>query len=84
MSELKSCPFCGSMPKVFGEKVNAQYADGEWIETEITTYFVQPFCLPWCPYGNVHARAFGVVGGTRYTTSEAAIKAWNRRAENDR
>lgn len=79
---LEPCPFCGQVPHMYGRR-RRDYVDGEWAKAEAEEYWVKPFCMPWCYLGNVNARAFGVIGGMRYNTPEAAAKAWNRRTEND-
>ena len=74
--EIRPCKFCGFIPKLFGREIR-DYVDGEWAEKTRKEYWIQPFCWVGCEYGNMHANKFGVIGGTRYISEEAAIKAWN-------
>lgn len=78
--KLKPCPFCGRMPHLYGRR-RRDYVDGEWAENEAEEYWVKPFCSITCILGNAHARAYGAVDGIKYETPEAAMKAWNSRAE---
>lgn len=80
MSEvkLKPCPFCGQIPNLYGQEVR-DYANGEWAEQSRKEYWVQPRCLITCLIGDMRVKAFGVIGGVRYMSANAAIKAWNTR-----
>lgn len=77
--ECKPCPFCGEVPDLYGWEVR-DYVNGEWAEMTRKEYWVQTNCLPSCLMGNMQATAYGIVGGIRYVSEEAAIKAWNKRA----
>ena len=81
--KLKPCPFCGQVPHMYGMR-RRDYVDGKWAQAEGEEYWVKPFCLPWCYLGEVSARAFRITEGIHYKTPEAAAKAWNRRAANER
>lgn len=68
MDELKPCPFCGS--GVF-LKIDNRYPQGE----RVTAYEV--VCTNYeCVIYNAD--------NTYFLTPEAAVEAWNRRADNDR
>lgn len=77
--ELKPCPFCGKMPKMFGAEIR-DFVDGEWAQATRREFWVKPFCNIACTLGKAHSRAYGVIGGIMYKTPEAAAEAWNRRA----
>ena len=80
---LKPCPFCGNSPKLFGKKIRE--IDGETMEVmpERTEWEVVPFCQITCVLGHAFSAAYGIHGAGGYKTPKAAIKAWNRRADND-
>ena len=80
MEELKPCPFCGEIPAMYGRK-RRDYVNGEWAKEAGKEFWVKPRCVPSCILGNMHSRAYGVIGGMEYTSPEAAAKAWNRRSE---
>ena len=76
--KLKPCPFCGKIPNLYGQEVR-DYVNGEWTEMSRKEYWVQTQCSITCLMGIARAKAYGVIGGTRYTSENAAIKAWNTR-----
>lgn len=87
--ELKPCPFCGVVPELLGREridyvqpITNEIKDSTnngWSKESIKEYWVQPRCVPSCIYVKIHSRAFGDVGGIRYTSRDAAAKAWNKR-----
>ena len=77
---LENCPFCGGEAFICGEEVT-DFVRGEWAPESRKEFWVQTHCWPTCIYGNTHARAFGVIGGIKYRTPEAAVEAWNRRSK---
>ena len=88
-SKLKRCPFCGATPKIYGiekrEYVEVEVDDRKleivsgWSKSTRKEFWVEPYCTKTCPYGMIHARAFGVGDGIRFKTPEAAAKNWNMR-----
>ena len=76
--KLKPCPLCGRIPNLYGQEVR-DYVNGEWAEQSRKEYWVQTQCLLNCLIGNMRAKAFGIIGGIRYTSEKAAIEAWNTR-----
>ena len=80
--QLKSCPFCGGEAYVCGEEVR-DYVKGNWAKERRKEYWISAHHAMTCLFGNTQARAFGIVGGIRYTSEEAAAKAWNRRCNNE-
>ena len=77
--ELKQCPFCGSLPKLYGKKIRE--IDGETMKVmpERVEWEVVPFCQLTCILGQAFGNAYGIHGAQGFTTPEAAIKAWNKR-----
>lgn len=80
--DLKPCPFCGGMPNIYGQEIR-DYVNGEWAKATRKEYWIQPFCYPSCHYGNIHASRYGVVGGQRYISPDAAVRAWNKGRDNE-
>lgn len=80
--QLKSCPFCGREAFICGEEVK-DYVNGNWARASRKEYWVTSHHDLNCIFGMIQSRAFGIVGGIRYTSEEAAAKAWNRRADCD-
>ena len=76
--DLKPCPFCGGKACIYGAEIK-EFIDGSWADKSRKEYWIRPFCRINCILGNSFSRAFGAVDGIRYTSSEAAAKAWNRR-----
>lgn len=79
-NELKPCPFCGKVPTVYGA-ISREYASGRWAKGHREAYWVHPRCELGCLIGTAHAAAYGATRGIEFTTEEAAIEAWNTRAE---
>ena len=79
---LEPCPFCGGKANLYGGKI-LDYINGEWAEKTHSEFWVQTSCWSWCIFGNLRARAYGVLGGICYRTPEAAVRAWNRRADDE-
>ena len=78
--ELKPCPFCGGNAYICGQEVR-DYFNGDWAKQSRNAYWVRTRCKINCIYGNTSAKAFGIVGGIRYKTPEAAAEAWNTRTD---
>lgn len=78
MAELKPCPFCGHAAHMCGRE-EKEYFDNQWAVSYHKTYWVTCFHDINCILGSICSRAFGAVGGIKYTSEEAAAKAWNRR-----
>lgn len=90
MIKLKPCPFCGGTPKLYGRE-RRDYVEDEramlegyvdengWALKTAKEFWVQPFCRLGCLLGGTYSHAFGIVGGPKYITPEAAAKAWNKR-----
>lgn len=80
MEKIKPCPFCGGEPNVYGQEIR-DYVNGEWAKETRKEYWIQPFCHMTCMFAMLRSTAYGVIGGVRYTSPEAAIKAWNKRVD---
>ena len=82
MVNLKPCPFCGGEAYICGEEIT-DYCKGVWAPASRKEYWVQTHCWPTCLWGNTRSHAFGIIGGIRDTSEEAAAEAWNRRVDHD-
>lgn len=89
---LKPCPFCGIVPRMFGQEVRDyiqpeteeeenELTDNGWAKKSRKEFWIYPRCFIGCEYGSAHASAYPVTQGRKYKTPEAAAKAWNKRAE---
>lgn len=87
---LKPCPFCGMVPRLYGRRVR-EYVRPETEEDEGLTYdgwakatreefWIYPRCRIGCQYGSAHLSAYPVTDGCHYKTPEAAAAAWNQRS----
>lgn len=79
MEALKPCPFCGKQPKLFGKKIREIDGETMKIMPERVEWEVVPFCQIPCILGSAFSEAYGMHGSSGFITSEAAIKAWNKR-----
>lgn len=68
MSELKPCPFCGATPRVKAKNLGTE-----------TVYVIDQL-----HYSGCYLDGFREPDNQGYVSPEAAIKAWNRRADDER